>query len=658
MTAMTNLLALTHSENRMNPNAPVSILEGVGNYGGVVPESTGAATNNANAFEQILAYAVSEKRALIIPAGQYYFSRSVVVPADWRSLVIRGEFSGSPVPGLASRGTRLLFPGTDGIRINLTTNTHEQIHISGLCISNSLGTDPTYNKGGSPSGIFIYIDDARTFNYPNDWFFDDLGFEGLTNAFAIVRRRASGSLGAIDPNGFFGRFEARRLHTYRTDNSFYLEAVNPNLFSVDVARFHVGGTVYIAGSGCNASFSNCHWEDADTSWFRISPTFFDSFVALHNCRGELNGDYVGDVAGVPFHNKSFVRFDAGSPDRTINFTLTGDCQMPGYGEYAPELPSGVSIANYGNLPITVDPNGGTIVTPHSVRVRSPADDANFIRHFYMPEDAGCGGRRNSLPQTPSGIRGSGAAGVNINFPPKHEKFPTVTSSETAWWYGASVPRTPDVTGTDQMFVITTAGSFNGGDQFSTRWKPGNSSVTISGTTTNWTPPNFMDRTGRYVCVVMIYVGSGDTLDELLMQSPASSLAADYGGYLAVGYGCWHKANKDLYAADLRHPLGFEWGMQLTVANSGSTEIPFRSGATTPFGFSVEAQAGTGRCEYVFNGVAGNAATKYQVAKYPDATSGSGITFTAGDGSSANDMGSLTIANASGATVNCRVTFRF
>jgi hypothetical protein len=609
-------------------------------------------TDNADALDDLIRDAVRLKRQLIFSAPEpdevsefvgYFSSRSVSLPNDWKQFQMIGRGSGVCERFDQSRaGVRLIFDGTDGIRIPLGSNKHDQLRVEGLAIHNKGAL------GAIPTGIYVDIDEARTFSYPNMWSFRGLSFAGWTNATALVRRPATKN---IDPHGFLGRMLFTDIHTDRCENSMYGEGVFTNLMQWFNCRLHNGGGTYWVNCGGFPKFDNCHWEAAPRGVLRFGAYTEEFEATFHNCETESCGTNIATTPEGLLHIDSWVQFDPGAQTRDISIIWTGHTRVPGAGEAPPRFDTRVRISNYSDNKVTVDGRGVHVLTPATIDIQQGTVD-DETRWYTEPVDAtgGAGTARTSVVQPLGGHRLFDQPAVPAR---PSGAWPYIECEGGTVFSGQNIRRTPDCIAEKQALVLSYVTTME--RNVSLPANPGE--IKISGTTKYWYPATYHSQSKQCRVVIMIRCDQAGpdarTLDGLAIAPYGTS------GKLSLGYASWHpiteqvkegvKQASALSCLAIGHPAGYSMPYLATVPAGGSHTVTVRNSPDKPISMIMDARVDTLRgARFIasFTGTTGAAATKEQAVVHSAVPAGSGVSFVIQDGADA-DSGQLVVSNSNG-----------
>ncbi len=609
-------------------------------------------TDNRDAFNDLIQYCVTKKRQFILSAPEpdaasefvgYFCSGPIGPQNNWEQFQIIGRGSGVCERDDQSRaGVRLIFDGTDGIRIPLGSNKHDQLRVEGLAIHNKGAL------GAIPTGIFIDINEDRPFNYPNMWSVRGLSLANWTNATALVRRPG---VKPIDPHGFLGRMLFADIHTDRCENSLYGEGVYTNLMKWFNCRFHNGGGSYWVNSGGMPKWDNCHWEAAPRGVMRIGAYTYELEAHFHDCETESCGTNIATTPLGKLHIDSWVQFDPGAQARSISIIWTGHTRVPGIFEAPPKFDTRVRISNYSDNKATVDARGVHILTPATVDWQG-GTVTDETRWYTKPVAAtgGAGAARTSVAQPLGGHRLFDQAAVPAR---PTGAWPYIECEGGTVFSGQNIRRTPDCTAEKQVFVLSFVASMV--RNVSKPADPGE--IKIGGVTKYWFPETYHSQDAECEVVIAIRADQSGpdarTLDGLAIAPVGTT------GKLSLGYGSWHpvtetvvegvKQASALSCLTIGHPTGYSLPYLATVPASASHTVTVRGSPDKPVTMLMDARVDTARGArglFSFTGRTGATGTKDQAVIHP-ATTGSGITFTAQDGADA-DLGQLVIANSNGA----------
>lgn len=650
---------MTFNRNQLNRSLPLSLLD-------YVSGDPDAVTDWADALEECLADAIALNRAISVPARIYEFSRPVIVPDDWSGIWINGEAQGS-ASLTDCIGSRFRFPNCDGLRVYWKTAVHEQFQVQNITFENSDNDGaavPTYDKSNSPHAIKHIIDSGRTFpgnyNYPQMIMYKNLSVAGFSRGLSYTR-----AAGYNDPASFFGTHIIDGIHTYQTDYFFRADATYFNLWAARNIRAHVGGWLDINGAGGLWHFEDVHAEAAATR-ILISQFSLENEFHFLGQGGEYNGTPISFTNSNGTINAGgtdgFIKLGAGTHTRTYKVYLYGQQRVPGNFELPPEFGRFIELWNYGT-PIEILPNGCIIHTPETIKVTpdvwtSAADPAK-VRTFKVPYSVygGAGTNRTACTQAIAGKPTGTNAGVTAQVTGRYPWIEAVPTE--ANFFGNSIPRSPAVTGTDQMFVMSYVGQMESGlSKFSSP-----ADINISGTQTLVFGDAHIADTGLYCEVIMTRIDSSATLDTFY------TLPVDV-DLLSVGYGSWHAVqdaptNQPLAvprytfgvtALELLHPAGHEVPLCLTVAGSATTTVNLRTANSVSAACEVSVSTATGaKGVFVGGGVTGSAANKTQ-ASLANINTATSITLAVVDGDDP-DMLAVTIANASATPTTANVKIK-
>lgn len=613
----------------------------------VVPDTTGRlnvlafgavdddATDSRDAFISASKRMLSSGYPVFVPKGRFFWSAPIefsntAIGSYWRNILIEGTVGLNPytagVSPTLSRGTQIRVNASNAIKIVLESpsgSVHQQIRMKGIDFVQTIGQPRTGLKA-----IEIYIDGNRGFDYPMNWYFDELNFRNFEDAFRFTAANISNV-----NHRYIGQIEMNRVHVNGVDNFIANMGCYLNFLHITGGMSHSRGTIHTGSNGGGFYFiTNRLWQSSRPARFTFDANALITKVSIHNLDGETNGEGTGE----PYDN-GFVQF-LGTQTTTHEFVLTGFCRLPGFGENPPEVPA-IALSAYTDIPIRIIPKGTVIKTPETIQVVPPTTlTTHSSRHFrfFVPLDvAKKYDAKKHVAAFNQGIRSTGSAHRQI----KRSKFFPYMEPVAAGYNGQSLFNTDLKPMFASSYIVDC-------ERNVTRPWGNPVAVTISGSALN----NSLSpeaHTGNFVCVYGVTIDpSSETLDSFTVAPTGQG--SDYP--VSAALGSWYESGQA--AADYLIPAGLPQFVTRTIANSASASIRVPG---TNTGAITQGISGTLRVD-VNDGLLGSAAWRFEVTSAGLTQTelwknlGSGVT-TSITPVSAYDMAVATVSNATGDTIS-------